>query len=162
MKEIDITPYRSEQREQVIDLVISAWEPVFAKTINDVPRFVYDNFWPEGWQARQVSEVSALLDAEPQKFWVAFQDSTLVGFVGVSIHPEDRMGEVSIIAVSPDYQRKGIGKMLMDFSEQHIRDSGMSMVMVETVGDSGHEPARRTYEAMGYERWPVARYFKKL
>lgn len=162
MNEINITPYRSEYRKQVIDLVIRAWEPVFAKTINDVPRFVYDNFWPQGWQTRQVSEVTSLLDTEPGSFWLAFEGDILAGFVGVSIHPEDQMGEVSIIAVSPDHQRKGIGKTLMDFAEQHIRDSGMKMVMVETVGDSGHESACRTYEALGYERWPVARYFKKL
>lgn len=68
MSEVDIIPYRLEFREQVIDLVISAWEPVFAKTINDVPRFVYDNFWPQGWQTRQVSEVSSLLDADPEPF----------------------------------------------------------------------------------------------
>lgn len=162
MSEVKIIPYHSEFRKQVIDLVVSAWEPVFAKTVNDVPRFVYDNFWPQGWQTRQVSEVSSLLDREPENFWLAFQGSILVGFVGVSIHPDDQMGEVSIIAVSPEHQRKGIGKALMNFAEQHIRESGMKMVMVETVGDSGHEPARRAYEAIGYERWPVARYFKKL
>jgi len=162
MSEVKIVPYHSELRKQVIDLVISAWKPVFAKTINDVPRFVYDNFWPQGWQTRQVSEVSSLLDREPENLWVAFQGDIFVGFVGVSIHPDDQMGEVSIIAVSPEHQRKGIGRALMNFAEQHVRESGMKMVMVETVGDSGHEPARRVYEAIGYERWPVARYFKKL
>lgn len=50
----------------------------------------------------------------------------------------------------------------MQFAEAQIRDAGMSMVMVETVGDSGHAPARAAYEASGYQRWPVARYFKKL
>src|SRR5690606_13935432 len=119
MEDVNIILYRSEFRRQVIDLVISAWEPVFAKTINDVPRFVYDNFWPHGWQARQVFEVSSLLDAEPENFWLAFQGNILAGFVGVAIHPYDQMCEASIIAVSPDHQRKGIGKVLMDFAEQH-------------------------------------------
>lgn len=162
MNELDITGYRPEFRKQVLDLVVSAWEPVFTKTQNDVPRFVYDNFYPQGWQTRQVSEVSTLLDAEPEKVWLAIENDELAGFVGISIHPEDQMGEVYIIAVSPEYQRQGIGKALMDFAERHIRAAGMKMVMVETVGDSGHEPARRTYEALGYESWPVARYFKQL
>ncbi len=162
MNELDINSYRPEFRKQVLDLVVSAWEPVFTKTQNDVPRFVYDNFYPQGWQTRQVSEVSTLLDAEPEKVWLAIENDELAGFVGISIHPEDQMGEVYIIAVSPEYQRQGIGKALMDFAERHIRAAGMKMVMVETVGDSGHEPARRTYEALGYESWPVARYFKQL
>jgi hypothetical protein len=34
--------------------------------------------------------------------------------------------------------------------------------MVETGGDSGHERARHTYEKVGFELFPVARYFKKL
>ena len=72
------------------------------------------------------------------------------------------MGEVHILAVSPDRQRHGIGRRLLRFAEHHVRTSGMKMVMIETVGDTGHEPARRTYEAQGFEPWPVARYFKPL
>jgi ribosomal protein S18 acetylase RimI-like enzyme len=78
------------------------------------------------------------------------------------MHPADQTGEIHIVAVSPGFQRRGIGKALMDFAEQRIRNAGMTMVMVETAGDSGHEAARKTYEASGYERWPVARYFKPL
>jgi RimJ/RimL family protein N-acetyltransferase len=36
------------------------------------------------------------------------------------------------------------------------------MAMVETGGDPGHERARHTYEKVGFELFPVARYFKKL
>ncbi|WP_144392911.1 GNAT family N-acetyltransferase [Pleionea sediminis] len=162
MKAIKILPYQTKYRDRVLELVIDTWEPVFKKTEYDVPRFVYDNFYPKGWKSRQVDDVSALLDSEPESFWLAFQKELLVGFVGIAIHPEDKMGEISIIAVSPSHQRQGIIKALMDFSEEKICASGMKMVMVETVGDSGHEPARRTYEFQGYEQWPVARYFKAL
>ena len=50
----------------------------------------------------------------------------------------------------------------MTFAEDHIRQAGMKMIMVETIGDRGHEPARKAYEAFGFEPWPVARYFKEL
>jgi GNAT superfamily N-acetyltransferase len=50
----------------------------------------------------------------------------------------------------------------MEFAERQVRAAGMKMVMVETGGDPGHTPARHTYESLGYERWPVARYFKEL
>ena len=36
------------------------------------------------------------------------------------------------------------------------------MIVVETIGDTGHEPARRAYEAVGFQPWPVARFFKEL
>jgi GNAT superfamily N-acetyltransferase len=157
-----IVRYESDYREQLLDLVISAWEPVFEKTRSDVPGFVYDNFWPNGWKARQLAEVSTLLESQSEKVWLAVDDGQVVGFVGLAIHPEDQMGEISIVAVSPGHQRQGVGKALIEFAEQSIRAAGMKMVMVETVGDSGHEPARRSYESLGYVSWPVARYFKRL
>ena len=162
MSELTIVPFEKAYADRVIRLTVDAWAPVFAKTENDVPRFVYDAFYPEGWEARQTADVTALLSAEPGSVWLALQDEELVGFIGLRVHPEDQMGEIYIVAVSPDRQRQGIGRKLMHFAEQHIRERGMKMVMVETVGDSGHEPARRAYEATGFERWPVARYFKKL
>jgi len=41
-----------------------------------------------------------------------------------------------------------------------FRAQGMSIAMVETGGDPGHAPARRAYEASGFQLLPVARYFK--
>lgn len=38
----------------------------------------------------------------------------------------------------------------------------MSVAMVETGGDPGHGPARRTYERAGFTAMPVARYFMAL
>ena len=78
-------------------------------------------------------------------------EDSLVGFVGLRFHPEDRMGEIHIIAVSPDRQRQGISTALMQHAEDIFRASGAKMIMVETIGDSGHEPARRAYEAFGFD-----------
>jgi hypothetical protein len=50
----------------------------------------------------------------------------------------------------------------MQFAQEHIRAAGMRMILVETIGDSGHAPARRAYESFGFRKWPVARYFKEL
>jgi len=38
----------------------------------------------------------------------------------------------------------------------------MSVAMVEAGGDPGHKRTRHTYEKVGFELFPVARYFKKL
>ena len=67
-----------------------------------------------------------------------------------------------MIAVDPDFQGQGIGSALIEFALEWMKDAGMSVAMVETGGDSGHAPARHTYEKMGFGLFPVARYFKKL
>lgn len=162
MQSIKIIPYCATYRDKVLDLTIEAWTPGFAKTAAEVPQFVYDAFYPEGWQVRQRVDVGDLLDAEPQNVWLAITDGTLLGFMGLRFHPEDRMGEVHILAVAPEFQGCGIARRLMQFAESRIKAKGLDMVMVETIGDSGHAPARRAYEAFGFQSWPVARYFKKL
>lgn len=162
MRDIEIVRFDPQHKDAVIALTVRAWAPVFAKTELEVPRFVYDAFYPDGWEPRQRADAAALLETEPQNLWLAFKGKELVGFIGIRIHAEDRMGEIYIIAVSPTHQREGVGRQLMQFAEERIREAGMKMIMVETVGDAGHAPARRAYEAFGFEQWPVARYFKPL
>ena len=162
MSQISILPYSSDQKSDLLDLTLAAWTPVFDKTQHDVPKFVYDAFYPEGWATRQEAEVGELLDTEPENIWVAMSGDTVTGFIGLRLHPEDQMGEIYILAVSPDHQRKGIGNGLMRFAEAHIRQNGMKMIMVETIGDTGHAPARRAYQNFGFVPWPVARYFKEI
>ena len=95
--------------------------------------------------------------------WVAEVDGTAVGFVALELHhPERNMGEISMLAVDPDYQGRGIGTALTEFALERLKVAGMQVAMVETGGDPGHAAARRTYEKAGYVLLPIARYFKNL
>ena len=157
-----IAPYDPVYRDALLDLSIRAWEPVFPVQKNEVPGFVFSAFYPSGWRDRQRSDLTDVLDGEPQNIDVALDSAEPVGWVCTRVHPEDSMGEIYVLAVDPRYQRRGIGRAMMEHSFAKIRNAGMSMVMVETGDDGGHAPARLAYEAMGFERWPVARYFKDL
>lgn len=159
---IAITPYQPADKAALIDLSLAAWAPVFAQMAAAVPSFVYANFYPNGWEARQRTDLSAVLDNESERVRVARLNGQTVGWLGYRLHPEDRMGEIYVLAVAPAQQRRGIGTALMNDAFTLIQASGMDMVMVETGGDPGHQPARAAYESAGFERWPVARYFKKL
>lgn len=146
----------------ILDVTERAWAPVFEKMADAVPDFVYAAFYPQGWWARQKADVRALLVTSDTRFLVAEETGVVLGFVGVRLFPEDQMGEIHIIAVDPDHQRRGIAAALMESAFADIRAAGMTMVMVETGGDPGHAPSRATYEKAGFVRWPLARYFKKL
>ncbi|QHC65495.1 GNAT family N-acetyltransferase [Rathayibacter sp. VKM Ac-2759] len=157
-----IAPYSPDDRDDLLALALRAWEPVFPLTEDAVPPFVYRAFYPDGWRARQYADLAAVLDGEPGNVDVARLDSRAAGWVCTRTHPEDSMGEVYVLAVEPALQRQGVGRALLAHALERSRAAGMSMVMVETGDDPGHEPARRAYEAEGFERWPVARYFKDL
>lgn len=87
---------------------------------------------------------------------------SVVGFIAVTLDPEESMGEIYMVAVDPDFQGNGIGSALINVALGWIKQAGMSVVVVETGGDPGHAPARHTYEKLGFRLWPVARYFKRL
>jgi len=157
-----IAAYTPEYRTAVLELSLRAWESVFPVLADEVPAFVYASFYPHGWRERQHSDLAAILDAEPQNVDLAVDGDRPVGWVCTRLHPEDDMGEIHVIVVDPDHQRRGVGKALMEHAFRRTRAAGMKMVMVETGDDSGHAPARAAYESIGFERWPVARYFKDL
>ena len=100
--------------------------------------------------------------AEDTNVWVAIDTGSTVGFVAVKLHVWDSMGEIYRVAVDPEFQCRGIGSAVIEFALAWMKEAGMSIAMVETGGDPGHERARHTYEKVGFELFQVARYFKKL
>ena len=159
---IDIQKYEDRHRAQILALSLRSWAPVFTKLRPAVPAYVYDAFYPDDWEARQAGDIDAFLQTEGRSAWVACDGPDVVGWVGVRLHAEDHMGEVYIFAVDPDRQREGIATALIDAAVAHMRLAGMRIVMVETGDDPGHAASRATYESNGFERWPVARYVRKL
>jgi ribosomal protein S18 acetylase RimI-like enzyme len=93
--------------------------------------------------------------------WVAEENGNVVGFTAVCLRTPT-FAEIYMIAVDPDFQRRGVATALTDAAVDWMRARGVTVAMVETGGDPGHAPARRAYEKSGFKLLPVARYFKKL
>ncbi len=148
---IKIQNFNQSHKEQVLELSLRAWAPVFAGMEPAVPAYVYEAFYPHGWRTRQASDIKAYLDSDGSDVWVAVDGGVLLGWIGVRLHPEDRMGELYILAVDPAHQRRGIGKALIDFALARMRASGMDIAMVETGDDPGHAASRAAYENTGFE-----------
>jgi ribosomal protein S18 acetylase RimI-like enzyme len=115
------------------------------------------------WREDQRRAVEEVCTSQETRVWVADVNGETVGFVATGVFdPERAMGEISMLAVDPDNQTGGIGTALTEFALDRLKDAGMRVAMVETGGDPGHAPARRTYEGTGFTLLPIARYFKNL
>ena len=157
-----IEPYDASMLDAIVRLSLRAWEPVFASLEQAMGPAVYRAFYRDDWRAAQTRAVEAVCSNAELHVWVASEPPRTAGFVALKLHPEDRMGEMYMIAVDPDFQRRGIATRLIRHSLDWFKRAGMSIAMVETGGDPGHAPARSTYESAGFRLLPVARYFKGL
>lgn len=157
-----IEPYEPSHTEGVVRLSLRAWAPVFDSLKQVFAPPVYDTFYPEGWRVSQEKSVRDACAAPDMKVWVAIESGGIAGFVAIRFHAADKLGEIYMIAVDPDFQRRGIALALTDFAVARMKEAGMTIAMVETGGDRGHGPARAAYERAGFGLFPVARYFKKI
>ena len=156
-----IQPYDKTHLEAIVRLSIRAWEPVFSSLQKTMHSEIYQAFFPD-WRESQKQSVTTTCESPDITVWCALEDSEVTGFVAVKLHEEDKLGEIYMIAIDPTFQNRGFAKALMVFATDWLKQAEMSVVMVETGGDPGHEPARALYESEGFRAFPVVRYFKKL
>ena len=156
-----IREYRPDDEAAVVALSLRAWAPVFASLEEVLGREIFGRLYDD-WRVDQARAVRGVLADQAMEVWVGEAERVAVGFVAATLHPEQHLGEISMLAVDPDHQDAGLGTALTEVAMEWLRGSGMRMAMVETGGDRGHAPARRVYGKAGYTLLPVARYFKAL
>ena len=161
---IEIRPYEESDLETIVEFSLRAWEPVFESLRQVLGDAIFDRLHQPDWRAAQAEAVrSSCVATDERAVFVAVADERPVGFAAVALNAfHERMGVVDIIAVDPQYQRRGIARQLMDRSVDHMRARGMDIAAVGTGGDTGHGPARALYEALGYTALPGVRYLKLL
>jgi ribosomal protein S18 acetylase RimI-like enzyme len=84
--------------------------------------------------------------------FVAEIDSLVAGYICYGPTPlTESTWDIYWLAVTPDQQSQGIGKSLLAFSEEKIKESKGTIVVVETSSKTEYESSRRFYRAQGYE-----------
>jgi ribosomal protein S18 acetylase RimI-like enzyme len=156
-----IERYDPSHLDAIIELSLKAWKPVFESIADAMDPDVYREQHPD-WRVTQRASVEATCNDRSVTVFVATESARVAGFAALKLHVEDRIGEIYMIAVDPEFQRRGIAAALTEHAVDWLKKAGMTTAMVETGGDPGHAPARRTYESAGFRPFPSMRYFKKL
>lgn len=96
-------------------------------------------------------ELSGLLEGWKEgRFWVAEEDGTVVGLVGIMRDEEvDDVVWLGYFAVDPAYHRRGLGKQLFDVAVAAARDANYRRLYVDTSSTPPFTAARAFYKAMG-------------
>jgi GNAT superfamily N-acetyltransferase len=73
------------------------------------------------------------------------------------------VGEIGLNAVDPAWQGRGIGRAMVGFALDRLRDRGAVAAYVGTGGDAAHGPARAVYRAAGFDRAiPSVHLYRRL
>lgn len=160
---VEIRPFEESDLDTVVELSLRAWEPVFESMRAVLGDPIFARLHDPDWRTVQADAVRSSCTSEAQEVLVAVVDGRPVGFATVMLNAfHERMGVVDMIAVDPEYQRRGLATRLMDHAIEHMRARGMDVAAVGTGGDPGHAPARALYEARGFTALPGVRYLKLL
>lgn len=151
--------YEQRDLEAVVRLSLRAWAPVFESLQQAMDPDVFRYFYPD-WRPAQQKAVEDVCADRDAHIWVGEENQSVVAFTAVLLR-SPTFGEVYMIAVDPDVQRRGYATALTGFAVDWMRKQGVLVAMVETGGDPGHAPARRAYEKSGFKLLPVARYLKR-
>lgn len=160
--DISVRPATHSDLEDLVQLSLLAWEPVFRSFEQVLGPNIYALLYPD-WRRQQQQTVEGVCaDGSPFSVLVAEVGGTVTGFIAYTMNSDEATGEVELLAVHPDYQNRGIGTHLNTFVLDKMKASGIKLAVVATGGDPGHAPARRAYEKAGYTGLPLVRYYKDL
>ena len=85
--------------------------------------------------------------------WLAYDREMAVGFVSVKQH-NAYCAEIYVMGVLPEYQRRGLGRALLNAAQSWLRQQGTEYLQVKTLGpsrsDENYAQTRAFYEAAGF------------
>ena len=92
-------------------------------------------------------------DVQRQPLFAASDGEQTIGFLALELH-NPYTAEIHVMGILPAYQRRGIGRSLLEASEEYCRECGKVMLLVKTL-DSSHPDiyyarTREFYLAMGF------------
>lgn len=97
--------------------------------------------------------ISPFLAGDEDSFWLtAVAEHKPVGLAFTQVEPmTEGTWNMLALAVHPDYQGKGLGRMIVQKVEHTLVEKAARLVIVDTSGTESFAKARAFYQALGYE-----------
>ena len=133
-----IRPFQEKDRQQVVqlwqqcDLLVSWNDPV--------------------------TDISKKMQYQPELFLVGELNTKL--FASIMIGYEGHRGWINYLAVSPPFQKKGYGKLLVDKAEEILREMGCLKINLQVR--EHNSSVIRFYQKLGYKDDHVISLGKRL
>jgi ribosomal protein S18 acetylase RimI-like enzyme len=157
---------RPEDLSAVDALTVECYRPIFESYVSMVGEDCYEavRLEPElTWEERKTQQNRRLFDEHPDRLWVLEEKGDVFGFVSFWLFPEKSYGHIDNNGVRADRAGQGWATFMYRSVLDHFREQGLRFAHVDTGLDDAHIPARRAYEAAGFDRpVPGVEYWQDL
>ena len=115
------------------------------------------------WEERKVGQNHKLFKNHHDWVWVLENNDAIIGYVTFMLFPEKNYGHIDNNGVDPEFTGQGWGTFMYRHVLQYFRNQGLHYAHVDTGLDDAHIPARKAYEAVGFDREvPIVEYWMAL
>jgi ribosomal protein S18 acetylase RimI-like enzyme len=157
---------REDDLPAIDALTATCYLPVFESYLSMLGGECYEavRHQPElTWDERKCRQNRDLYAQHPDRVWVLEQDGEVFGFVTFWLFPEQQYGHIDNNGVHPTRAGHGWATFMYRHVLEHFRRLGLRFAHVDTGLDDAHVPARRAYEAVGFDRRvPTVEYWQDL
>jgi ribosomal protein S18 acetylase RimI-like enzyme len=145
--QLSIRPVRLEDAENYTACHIACWRAAYQGIVPDQ----YLDAMQAEQQQRTEQLRQSLLNPGSSQFFCLVDGSQMIGRLIIGKSRDDDLaqaGEVTAIYLLPEYWGQGLGRMLMDFAINTLRQSGYQQIILWVLQLNSR--ARRFYERYGF------------
>ncbi|MHA1993020.1 MAG: GNAT family N-acetyltransferase [Candidatus Hodarchaeales archaeon] len=151
---------------QIDEITVICYSAIYQSFVEMVGKDVFQGIyynselpWPESKKIQNHN----LFAEHPDWIWVLEEQEHLFGYVSFKLKPEKNYGIFDNNGVLPTHAGQGWGKFMYRHVLKFFRSTGLRFALVETGLDAAHIPARRAYEAVGFDHQDlITMYYQDL
>jgi ribosomal protein S18 acetylase RimI-like enzyme len=150
----------------VDEIAIACYRPIYESRVRMLGEECYRAVRPDPqltWEQRKIGQIHRLYQEQADWLWVLEEDGQVFGFITFRLHPQRNYGQIENNGILPERAGRGWGKFMYRHVLNYFREQGLRFAYVDTGLDAAHEPARRAYEGVGFDRQvPTVEYWQDL
>ena len=100
------------------------------------------------WKERKKAHINQDVRRNADGIFVAEVDGEIAGYVTTDVNPKSKIGDIPNFAVDPRFQRRGIGRQLLETALAYLKESGMLHARIATL--SQNQIGAELYPKLGF------------
>lgn len=127
--------------ELIRELAEKSWESAYSEILShEQIEYMLSTMYSE-------KEISTQMKNPDYQYFLIFDESILVGFIGFQFHYEESTTKLHRLYLLSEYKGKGIGKKAMNLLKEKVAETSDSRIILNV---NKNNPAKKIYESQGF------------